>query len=193
MRKLICFVSLLIVCCLLCACDPSITHVRFDPLDKVVGVELILYYNPDQKTFRSWVPDHFDKLLPFDVDKAMVLEVLPEENLPDFLETLSGADILHTYYAFNSPKDICLRLRYENGDFMIVWANYAQGSFAGYIGEYSADGKVLSFVGSFVSLRSYEELVNRYFAFDLTKGLNGIPIELRRGAAPSFEKGAPMA
>ena len=42
--------------------------------------------------------------------------------------------VLYKYYAYNSPKDICIRLNYEKGNFLIVWANYAENSYVGYIG-----------------------------------------------------------
>jgi len=129
---------------------------------------MIEYENPDQKHFLSWVPDQFNKLVPFDCANAMVLETLPAEKTVGFLDAFSKTDILHTYYAFDSPKDICIRLNYANGNFLIIWANYAQGGFAGYIGEYSSDGTVLSFWGSFSSLDSYLDLVNQYFTYKLT-------------------------
>jgi hypothetical protein len=68
---------------------------------------------------------------------------------------------------YDSPKDICIRLNYSNGNFLIIWANYIEDSYAGYIGEYLSDGTVFSFWGSFSSLMDFEELVNQYFVHDL--------------------------
>ncbi len=167
MKKTVCLVFLLIICCLFCSCDPGTYTIDKDTLDKVVRIELIQYNNPNQKHFHTWVPDQFYKLEPFNTDNATVLEVLPAEKNSEFLEAFSETDILHTYYAYNSPKDICLRLNYENGDFLIIWANYVDGTYAGYIGEYSSDGTVLSFWGSFSSLSYYENLVNEFFTCNL--------------------------
>lgn len=169
MKKIVCFLSLVITCCLLSSCDPGLRYIDPDVLNQVVSIELIEYENPNQKEFFTWVPDQFHKLVPFKTENATVIETLPSEKNAEFLEAFSNTDILHTYYAYNSPKDICLRLNYENGDFLIVWANYAEKSYAGYIGEYSSDGSVLSFWGSFSSLKSYEDLVNRYFTHTLPK------------------------
>ena len=167
MKKLKLFVVILLVFCFLCACDPATYVIDWSTLDNVVSVELIEYKNLNQKHFTSWVPDQFNELVPFYSANATVLETLPEEKIPDFLNAFSETDILHTYYAYDSPKDICLRLNYENGDFLIIWANYTEDRFAGYIGEYGADGTVLSFWGSFSALQYYEDLVEQYFDYTL--------------------------
>lgn len=167
MKRTICSIVVAVICCLLCACDPAPYAVDREALIDVVSVELIEYENPDQKRFTTWVPDQFDQLVPFDSANATVLETLSTEKTVDFLDAFSKTDILHTYYAYNSPKDICIRLNYANDNFLIIWANYAEDSHAGYIGEYSSDGMVLSFWGSFSALRYYENLVNLYFTYDL--------------------------
>ena len=167
MKKIICFVSLIILCCSLFACDPGSYAINREELNDVISVELIEYDNPNQKEFVSWVPDQFDKLVPFEASNATVLETLPTEKIPDFLDSFSKTDILDTYYAYDSPKDICIRLNYSNGNFLIIWANYAAGTYAGYIGEYASDGTVLSFWGSFSGLPDYEDLVDRYFSYQL--------------------------
>ena len=149
MKKWTLLVFLTLICCLLCACDPGTYHINQETLESVVSVELIQYENPDQNHFAFWVPNHFDDLVPFVVENATVLETLPAEKVDEFLEAFSQTDILHTYYAYDSPKDVCLRLNYENGDFLIVWANYAQNSFGGYIGTYLSL-KTLSFMDNFL-------------------------------------------
>ena len=169
MKKTICLFLMLVCCaCLLVACDPGTRSIDRVELDRVVSVELIRYDNPAQKEFISWIPDQFRELAPFAPSNATVLETLPADKIPDFLDAFSKTDILNKYYAYNSPKDICLRLSYENGDFLIIWANYKDGMYAGYIGEYSAAGDVLTFWGSFSSLEYYENLVDRFFETDLT-------------------------
>ena len=168
MKKLLCLFTLLLLCCFLAACDPGSYDVDRPALDQVVSVELIEYRNPMQGRFVTWVPDHFYTLRPFDFDKVTVLETLPKEKIPEFLDFFSRTDILADYCWYDSPKDICLRLNYANGDFLIIWANYAGNSFAGYIGEYSSDGSVLSFWGSFSSLRYYTDLVSHFFTHALS-------------------------
>ncbi len=161
------FLSLVLLCSFLCSCDPLSYSIDREKLNNVVCVDLIQYENPNQKEFITWVPNQFDKLVPFILDNATVIETLQEERIPDFLDVFSESDILDTYYAYNSPKDVCLRLTNANGDFLIVWANYAESSSAGYIGEYSADGSVLSFWGSFSSLYTFKTLVNQFFDYKL--------------------------
>ena len=167
MKKVIAIVFLSILCFLMFSCDPGSFSPNRDALNDVISVELIKYTNPDQKHFTTWVPDQSDKLVPFNLANATILEALPEEKISEFLDAFSTTDILHTYYAYDSPKDICIRLNYESGDFLIIWANYAENSYAGYIGEYSSDGTVSSFWGSFSSLSYYTELVNQFFAYEL--------------------------
>ena len=167
MKRIISLVLLMIICFLLSACDPGSFSINRESLNDVISVELVEYTNPNQKHFSSWVPDQFDKLMPFVPANATVLESLPSEKTAEFLDAFSNTDILHTYYAYNSPKDVCIRLNYENGNFLIIWANYAKSSYAGYIGEYASDGTVLSFWGSFSSLNYYTDLVNQYFNYSL--------------------------
>ena len=171
MKKICIFLSLVILCCSLCACDPASNtagSIGQEALENVISIELIQYENPEQSSFAFWAPDHFDKLLPFDSSQATVLEILPAEKTSDFLDTFSETGILVEYYAYDSPKDVCLRLNYENDNFLIIWANYAEDSHAGYIGEYSSDGTVLSFWGSFESLQDYTDLVEQFFDYSLT-------------------------
>ena len=167
MKKIIALILLTTICFSMCACDPISFVINRESLDDVIGVELIEYVNPDQKHFITWVPDQSDDLAPFNLDNTKVLETLPEEKISDFLDAFSATDILHTYYAYNSPKDICIRLNYENGDFLIIWANYAENSYAGYIGEDCADGTVSCFWGCFSSISYYRDLVSQYFNYTL--------------------------
>lgn len=167
MKKIICFLCLLIMCFCLCSCDPGTYTINPNTLEDVKTIELIEYKNPNQKHFSSWVPNHFDDLKPFDTANATVIETLQEEKKADFLAAFMQTDILHTYYAYDSPIDICIRLNYENGNFLIIWSNYKKNSFAGYIGEYLADGTVLSFWGSFSGLLYYQQLINNFFIYNI--------------------------
>ena len=163
MKKTVAIILVMMICFTMCACDPGSFSIDREELNNIVSVELIEYANSNQKHFTSWVPDQFDKLLPFDSVNATTLEILSSEKISDFLDAFSKTDILHTYYAYNSPKDVCIKLNYESGNFLIIWANYSDNSYAGYIGEYSSDGDVLSFWGSFSALSYYKDLVNQYF------------------------------
>ena len=167
MKKVFAAIIVAIICLSMCSCDPGSFSISREDLNDVISVELIEYANPNQKHFTSWVPDQFDKLVPFDPANATTLEFLPSDKISDFLDAFAKTDILHTYYAYNSPKDVCIKLNYQNGNFLIIWANYADNRFAGYIGEYSSDGTVLSFWGSFSSLSYYKDLVNKYFSYKL--------------------------
>lgn len=167
MKKSICLIIPVVLCLLLCACDPGMESIGEDALDDVVGVDLIRYDNPKQREFASWVPDHTKQLKSFDPDKVTVLETLPEDNIPALTEALSQAEILDSYFAYDSPRDVCLRLTHKDGSFLIAWANYEEGTFGGYVGEYAPDGSVLTFLGSFEALSAYTDLVDGFFAYHL--------------------------
>ena len=167
MKKTLALILVTILCFSMCACDPGRAHIGREGLNDVVRVELIQYENPNQKHFITWVPDYSDELAPFVLENATVLETLPAEKASDFFDALSEKDILYKYYAYDSPKDVCIRLTYQNGDFLIIWANYAENAHNGYIGKYSADGTVSFYWGCFYSLDYYEELVNEFFAYEL--------------------------
>lgn len=105
MKKTICLFLMLVCCaCLLVACDPGTRSIDRVELDRVVSVELIRYDNPAQKEFISWIPDQFRELAPFVLSNATVLETLPADKIPDFLDAFSKTDILNKYYAYNSPR-----------------------------------------------------------------------------------------
>lgn len=154
---------IILMCLSISSCDPGQYDIDREELNDVVSVELINYDNPEQKKFSSWVPDHFRKLKPIDLEKCEVLETLPEDMITDFVDYFSEREILNKYYTYNSPKDICIKLNYSDDSFLILWADYENESFRGYVGEYTSEGKVLSFWGSFCALSDYEYLVENYF------------------------------
>ena len=164
MKKIQIFFVLFVLCFCLSACDPG--HYKFnydDLLENVIGVELINYTNTEQKRFKSWVPNHFSKLVAFKLDNMAVIETLNNEDISYFLKQLSEVSFLYKYYVFNSPKDICMRLIYSNGDFEVISCDYAKNSFCGYIGRYDSNGNVLDFIGSFTGLSAFTALVNNFF------------------------------
>ena len=155
-------ILILIICCFtFTGCDPGSYYFTHEYLSDIVSVELINYNNPKQKHFISWVPDHSSDLKSFDDSKLSVLETLDEDKISDFIDTLCECHILATYYAYDSPNEICLKLNYSNGDFII--ANCQNQSYAGYIGKFTFDGKVAKFIGFFSSRTSFITLVNDYF------------------------------
>ena len=167
MKKIIFFLCFTVIICFLSACDPGTYVIHQDELTDVVSIELIEYKNPSQEHFTSWVPNHFDDLKPFDIANATVIEKLQDSRKSEFITSFVETDILYTYYAYDSPVGVCIRLNYKNGNFLIIWANYNMNSFGGYIGEYSVDGSVLSFWGSFSALDYYQDLVNNFFEYNI--------------------------
>jgi hypothetical protein len=168
MKKVYALLLLIISTLSLSACDPSPYLYDLDELnDEIVSVELINYTNENQKSFMSWVPNHFSDLKPLDMSNITILETLSAEDLSSFTEELSEVYFLYEYYAYDSPKGISLKVNYSNGDFEILTSDYANGSFSGYVGRYNSEGEVVSFTGCFEGLPDFEHLVNSYFETEL--------------------------
>ena len=167
MKRILLPLFLFLLSFVLCACDPGTTRADAGPMKDIAAIELIEYNNPEQKKFSSWVPDHSGKLLAFDESRVSVIETLQEDKIEDFLDSLAEKEVLSDYYCYDSPTDVCIRIRYSDGHFMILWTNYKQNSYKGYIGEYARDGSVLSFLGTFSSLQFYQELVNNFFDYSI--------------------------
>ena len=164
MKRMLAVIALCILCFLLTACDPSpFRYDRDDLLNTVVGIELIGYDNPQQRRFTSWVPDHYARLRSFELSNMTILETLGEEQFDEFLTQLSDVYFLYRYYAFDSPRGICIRLLYSNGDFEVITCDYENNSFAGYAGRYNSAGDVADFAGTFEGLSGFTRLVHNYF------------------------------
>lgn len=164
MKKILIFAILLIFCFCLTACDPATYYFELDDLlENIIGIDLINYSNTEQKHFLSWVPDHSSKLVPLRLENLTIIETLENENIPNFLEQLSKVNFLDKYYAFNSPKDICIRLVYSNSDFLILSCAYERKAYVGYVGRFDCNGNVVNFIGSFESLSDFISLVNNFF------------------------------
>lgn len=162
-KKLTIYALLLVFCFILSACDPTSYYFTGEDLADVISIELVDYDNPEQKSFGSWVFDRTSDLKPFDNSKMSQLEILAENKIFEFVDSLCECCILEEYFAFDSPNGICIKINYSNGDFMIIWSNYKYSNFSGYIGRYSPDGEVTEFIGCFEGLGSYINLVNNYF------------------------------
>ena len=163
------FALIILLAISLTACDPMSYSIGKTYLtDNIVGVELIYYENPGQESFRSWVPNHYSKLVSFNLSNMTILETLDGSELETFLEQLSKVEFLAEYYTYDSPQGTCIRLLYANGDFIILSCNYEYGSFAGYVGRYNSKGDVTGFIGSFSGLQSFTSLVNNFFETQLS-------------------------
>ena len=168
MKRLFIVVVLCTICLSLTACDPSpYRYDREELRNDVVGIELISYDNPQQKRFKSWVPNHYSKLRSFDLSNMKILETLDSEQFDGFITQLSDTTLLYRYYAFDSPNGICIRLLYSNGDFEVITCDYENNSFQGYAGRYNSSGEVLDFAGTFDDIVVFYRLVENYFETQL--------------------------
>lgn len=170
MKRVIILTFALIICLFSVACDPgSYSFTKEEYLADVVGIDLVIYSNDKQKSFASWVPDQEDKLVPIDPDNLSIVETLDEESYPAFIEQLSKVRFLYKYYAYDSPRDICIRLIHENDDFTLINVDRS-GGFSGYVGRYDSSGKVLFFVGCFENGSDFINLINDNFEAQIAVG-----------------------
>lgn len=150
---------LILIALTLSSCDP----LRFSPTEEylkdVVSIELIRYNNPDQKDFISWVSDHSDDLVSFDNSKVEIIEELDNEKFDDFATAFQSTEVFLDYYDFDSPNGVCIRVNYKNGEFLII------GRY--YIGYFSENGEVSSFLGCFSARSYYIVLVNDFFEYQI--------------------------
>jgi len=168
MRKTFLLLLVLVLLLTLSACDPG--SYMFDETEisgEIVSVELIDYDNPSQKHFLSWVPDHFDDLVSVDVSNITIIETMNDEEIPNFIQELIQIDFLYLYYAFNSPKDLCIKINYSNGDFELLSCDIENNAFHGYVGKFNSDGEVIDFVGNFASFYDFEDLITTFFEYEL--------------------------
>lgn len=152
---------LTVITLFLTACDPGSYYYDLDDLRAPVKrIELVNYDNPNQKNFKSWVPDHSDELKPLNMTNLQVTATMDAAKINDFLVELSEQHILYKYFAYDSPKDTCIRIVYRDDYFDIISCN--ENTFGGYIGTYSPTGEYVDFMGCFASRDSFEELLT-YF------------------------------
>lgn len=152
---------LILIALTLSSCDP----LRFSPTEEylkdVVSIELIRYNNPDQKDFISWVPDHSDDLVSFDNSKVEIIEELDNEKFDDFATAFQSTEVFLDYYDFDSPDGVCIRVNYKNGEFLIIGKDY--------VGYFSENGEVSSFLGCFSGRFYYTNLVNEFFEYQVNE------------------------
>lgn len=164
MKKLL-LLFLMFFTMILTSCDPTTTNLgKYIEKGNIKTIEKIKYDNKEQHVFVSWVPDHFSELKDFKVEKVEVIETLVD-NTSSFLDELLNANILSTYYAYDSPSGICIRLILNSDDFVIV--NCTENSYRGYIGKYDSKGNVIGFYGCFENYSSFSNLINYFSKEDI--------------------------
>ena len=158
MKRFVLFSAIIIAMINLSACDPANYSYSYEDLkDSVSVVELIHYDNPDAVTLF----EERDKVIPFDFNKAEVIETLETGQIDDFLNDFSEILFLMYWRHSDSPNGTSIRIFYENGDFEIV--SYK----AVYAGKFDSDGNVKEFIGGLASRGSFISLVNTYFNTEL--------------------------
>lgn len=129
-----------------------------------VSVDLIQYLHPGPE----WVRDEPGQ--PFDFNRMRVIETLPTEQLDEFI--ISFTEIPYDYFGqyYNAPVGICIKINYDNGDFLIACCNFLGDRVYNFVATYDISGEITSTVGGFPLDPDYDyyALVNSYFDTQLT-------------------------
>ena len=166
-------VCLMLALCLTftaCVSDPANYYCDYDELKKkVVTIELINYDYSDAKSVKKK-----EDILPFDFDKMEIVETLAlgqhDSLLLDFSKIhFHICDDMTKY--LDSATGICVRIVYENGDFIVFCLNQETN----FVGEFTESGDLgelmLYYVASsdFADFSAFVELFNKYFETQITK------------------------
>ena len=78
-----------------------------------------------------------------------------------FLRDLSKIEFMMFWYHSNSPSGTCVRIIYENGDFVVISSYWTRGER--YAGKFDSQGNVIEFIGGLMNRDSLVNLINKYF------------------------------
>ena len=164
MKKIAVALIAIVFCLSLVACDPAFNY--FDRTGvgeaEVASVQLIDYDASDITELQWWKQYIFPSLwwhpLSFDENKCTVIETLNEDKKEDFINNLKDSGGYLFYYKYNSPKGMCLKITYSDGNFLIIGLD-----LWGYVGEYAADGSCGQYYGA--SNLYPAGLINDYFEY----------------------------
>ena len=152
--RLICL--LLCLSFLLCGCDPTWWSCGEVLQEEVAKVELIYYYCAEA-TVHAYTGFGDEKVLPFDSQKAEVLETLSQDKQEEFLVDLAICRLWAGAEYADSPSGFSLRLTYSDGSFAVI------SVLGTLICHYAANGEVLRVIGAPIDLAKYYELIREHF------------------------------
>ena len=154
MKKLICLFICIINLTTLTGCDPGAFYYDYEYLNNnVVSIELINYENDEAVELF----EKREKVKPFDFSKSVVIKVLDNEKISDFLLEFSEIPILQVWRHLDSPKGESIKINYKDGSFDVICCNVAFSC------QYDKYGNVAHFMGSGGG-NALVELINRSFS-----------------------------
>ncbi len=151
---------LIVVCILLCSCDPAVWYFDYDyMMENTVSIEFIIYGNYETKYIRVTE----DTKLIFEKEKIKFVEQLPENNIAPFLEGLSKITFFHLNESAIEPIKECLKINLKNDNFYIISSVLREDGASSFVAEFDRDFNFVRHIAAFADRPSYERLIAQYF------------------------------
>ena len=165
MKKTISYIMIICVFISLSGCvwDPASYLFDYEKLkEQVATVELINYENEEPKKIKD-----ISEILPYDFDKEEVLETLPADKIDDFIMDLSEIRFLDYSSFAKEPVEICIKITYKNGEFIIITSTLMDVAF-GLVELFNSNGCPIEYIGAPGDRDEFVALVNKYFEHKTT-------------------------
>lgn len=161
MKKILVFVIVVLVI-FLNACEPEAYYFRnSERNDEIVSVDLISYTTDSIEIVES-----NEEILNVSVDSIILLETVDGSYLDDFIDDFSNIEFLLGFPRMNSPSGICIKINYENGDFLLIMDFEKDEISYGDAILYDSSGNFKEYFGGSSWRENYLNLINDYFEID---------------------------
>ena len=161
MKKTISYIMIICVFISLSGCvwDPASYLFDYEKLkEQVATVELINYENEEPKKIKD-----ISEILPYDFDKEEVLETLPADKIDDFIMDLSEIRFLDYSSFAKEPVEICIKITYKNGEFIIISVTLMNGVVYCFIEVFDKLGYSIEHIGGIENRDDIDRIINKYF------------------------------
>ena len=96
-------------------------------------------------------------------DKEEVLETLPADKIDDFIMDLSEIRFLDYSSFAKEPVEICIKITYKNGEFIIISVTLMNGVVYCFIEVFDKLGYSIEHIGGIENRDDIDRIINKYF------------------------------
>lgn len=137
-------IALLISSMFLSSCESERYYITEHDMADVSQVQLVYYDNPNSEIIKyhifAWKKP---ALKSFDISKMEIIEVLPAEKHEEFVRLMIESMCVIEPPACDSPDGYCVRIVYENGEYIVISASL----YKSYCARFNADGSMMEYYG----------------------------------------------